>query len=205
MFQISTIDEQAYKVLKQLFSISYIKKNFALAGGTALALQLGHRRSVDLDLFAPKSFVIASLQDTLRKSFKELYIPVKTGRLMFFARIDDVKTDFVMELTPLIEKFVTKGNLKLFSISDIAAMKLHTICGRGKKKDFFDIYTLLHHYSWEEMLELFRKKYNDYELQFLFRSIRYFADADIDPDVYAIAPYKANWNQIKKFISEKCR
>jgi predicted nucleotidyltransferase component of viral defense system len=189
--------------LHRLFSINYIKNNFALAGGTALALQLGHRRSVDLDVFSPKPFVIPKLQDTLRKNFKDLYIPVSTGRLMFFARLDYVKTDFVMELTPLLKDFTKGDGLKLFSVPDIAAMKLHTIAGRGKKKDFFDIYALLHTYSWDELLDFFVKKYNQQQLPFLFRSIHYFEDADNDPDVSAFPPYKAKWGAIKKFIKSK--
>ena len=205
MFQISTMDDTANAVLQQLFSISYIKKNFALAGGTALALQLGHRRSVDLDLFAPKAFLIPKLQDTLKKNFKELYVPVRTTRMMFFAKVDDVKTDFVMELNPLLEKFAEEDNLKLFSVPDIAAMKLHTICGRGKKKDFFDVFTLLHIYSWEELLNFFVKKYGEYQLQFLFRSIHYFEDADKEPDVSAFPPYQVKWGEIKKFIKNKIR
>lgn len=205
MFQISTIDEKAYKVLQQLFAIPYIKKNFALAGGTALALQIGHRRSIDLDLFAPKPFIIPKLQDTLRENFKELYVPVRNNRLMFFAKVDDIKTDFVMELSPLIKKFVEEADLKLFSIPDIAAMKLHTICGRGKKKDFFDVYALLHLYSWEELLKFFVEKYNEYQLQFLFRSIQYFEDADKEADISSIHPYKTKWSEIKKFIKNKTK
>jgi predicted nucleotidyltransferase component of viral defense system len=205
MFQISTIDEHANEVLRRLFSIHYIKKNFALAGGTALALQLGHRRSVDLDVFSTKPFVIPKLQDTLRKNFKELYIPVNTGRLMFFASLDNVKTDFVMELTPVLKDFTGEDGLKLFSVPDIAAMKLHTIAGRGKKKDFFDIYALLHIYSWDELLDFFVKKYNQQQLPFLFRSIHYFEDADNDPDVSAFHPYKAKWSEIKKYIKSKTK
>lgn len=205
MFQISTIDEKAHEVLQQLFAVPYIKKNFALPGGTALALQIGHRRSDDLDLFAPKPFKIPKLQDTLKKNFKELYVPVRNSRMMFFAKVDDVKTDFVIELSPLLKKFVEEDGLKLFSVPDIAAMKLHTICGKGKKKDFFDLYALLHSYSWEELLEFFVKKYNEYQLQFLFRSIRYFEDADLDSDILAFDPYKTKWGEIKKFIKSKTK
>ena len=205
MFQNTILDKNTSTILHRLFGVPYIKKNFALAGGTALALQIGHRLSVDLDLFAPKPFLIPSLQDTLRKNFKEMYVPVKTGRMMFFAKINKVKIDFVMELRPLLMKFIEEENIKLFSVPDIAAMKLHTICGRGKKKDFFDLYTLLHIYSWDELKEFFVKKYSEYELIFLYRSIHYFSDADLDPDVHALAEYKAKWTDIKKFIKKNCR
>jgi predicted nucleotidyltransferase component of viral defense system len=205
MFQISTIDDNALGVLHQLFSVPYIKKNFAFADGTGLALQIGHRRSVDLDLFAPKPFVIPKLQDTLRKNFKELYVPLKNGRMMFFAKINDVKTDFVMELKPGLEKFIEEDNLKLFSVPDIAAMKLHTICGRGKKKDFFDVFALLHIYSWEELRSFFIKKYSEHKFLFLNRSILYFEDAEKDPDISGLHPYKAKWNEIKKFIKKNIK
>lgn len=205
MLRTTIIDNKTFDVLQQLFAVSYIHKHFGLAGGTGLALQIGHRRSIDLDFFAPLSFVMPSLQDALKKKFKESYVPVKNSRVMFFARIDGIKTDFVKEPRPLIEKFILHDNLKLFSVPDIAAMKLHTICGRGKKKDFFDIYALMQLYTWEELKDFFVRKYSEYELIFLYRSIQYFDDAEKEPDIKGINPYNVQWPEIKKFIIKNCR
>lgn len=205
MFRSSILNNKTNKILNRLFAIPYIKKNFALAGGTALALQIKHRHSIDLDLFAPKKMVIPTLQDTLKNNFKELYVPLKTGRMMFFALVDGVKTDFVMEPAPVLEKFIEKNGVKMFSVPDIAAMKLHTICGRGKKKDFFDLYALLRTYSWEDLLDFFIKKYSEYELPFLYRSIQYFDDADKDADVAATDSYKEEWSEIKKIIRKNIK
>lgn len=83
-------------------------------------------------------------------------------------------------------------------------MKLHTICGRGKKKDFFDIYALLELYTWEELLNWFRTKYDDSQLFFLQRSILYFEDAENDPDIIGLSPFLKSWEEIKKTIVTKC-
>jgi hypothetical protein len=56
MFHLSTVEEETYQLLKSLFTIDKVSNQFALAGGTALALQLGHRQSIDLDIFSPESF-----------------------------------------------------------------------------------------------------------------------------------------------------
>ena len=80
-------------------------------------------------------------------------------------------------------------------------MKLHTICGRGKKKDFFDVYALLQLYSRETLIEWFTQKYDDKQLFFLWRSILYFEDAENDPDIEGYPPFTKNWKEIKEFIT----
>jgi predicted nucleotidyltransferase component of viral defense system len=87
---------------------------------------------------------------------------------MLFSYIDDIKCDFVHEPFPIIDTPVEKDGIRLYSIADITAMKLHTICGRGKKKDFFDIYALLQLYEWKQMLSWFEKKYGATQLFFLW-------------------------------------
>ena len=71
---------------------------------------------------------------------------------MLFSFINNIKCDFVHEAAALIQPFLQYDDINYFSIPDIAAMKMHTICGRGKRKDFFDIYCLLQLYTWQEML-----------------------------------------------------
>lgn len=123
---------------------------------------------------------------------------------MLFGFINDIKCDFVQEPATLLEPFKVEDGINYFSIKDIAAMKLHTICGRGKKKDFFDVYALLQLYSLETLIEWFVKKYDDTQLFFLWRSILYFSDADNDPDIDGIAPYTKSWEEIKKYITTTC-
>ncbi len=84
-------------------------------------------------------------------------------------------------------------------------MKMHTICGRGKKKDFFDIYVLLQLFDWKEMLKWFEEKYGSSQLFFLWKSITYFNDAESDPDITGFAPYTATWEEVKEMVKARCR
>jgi len=95
---------------------------------------------------------------------------------------------------------VVNDGINYFSIKDIAAMKLHTICGRGKKKDFFDVFALLQLYNREKLIEWFTQKYDPDQLIFLWRSIFYFDDAENDPDIEGFAPFNKNWEEIKKYL-----
>ena len=124
---------------------------------------------------------------------------------MLFCYINKVKCDFVNEPFRLIEPFLETEGIKYYSLKDIAAMKMHAVCGRGKKKDFFDIYELLHLFSWKQMLEWFELKYGPSHLFFLRKSITYFSDADQDVDIRGIAPYAASWSEIKERIIMECR
>ena len=123
---------------------------------------------------------------------------------MLFSFINNVKCDFICEPAKLINPFINYEGVSYFDIEDIAAMKMHTICGRGKKKDFFDIYVLTENFGWKNMLKWFELKYGESQFYFLWRSITYFTDADEDPDIKAIAPYTKSWDDIKEFIKTKC-
>lgn len=105
----------------------------------------------------------------------------------------------------MINPFLNIDRIHYFSVEDIAAMKMHTICSRGKKKDFFDIYALLQLFTWKDLLNFFKKKYSEDQLYFLWRSIMYFEDADQDPGVRGLKPFDKNWEEIKAIILDKCR
>ncbi|MEO5570664.1 MAG: nucleotidyl transferase AbiEii/AbiGii toxin family protein [Bacteroidia bacterium] len=204
MFHLSTVEKEIYSLLKTIFSVEEIHKNFALAGGTSLALQLGHRTSIDLDIFSYNPF------DTLKT---EREISAQPGlnfqltdrtRSMLFAFINNVKCDFIHEPSRQIQPFIQHDGINYFHIEDIAAMKLHTVCGRGKRKDFFDIYVLAENFGWKNMLKWFEMKYDSSQFYFLLRSIHYFNDADEDAVINGIAPYTKNWEEIKEYIRTNC-
>ncbi len=140
MFHLSTVKEETYSLLKEIFSIPEINGRFALAGGTSLALQIGHRISIDLDIFSPDQFDTRELEIILSSKKDWKFTPVSKSSRMLFCYINNIKCDFVHEPAALLKSFVSADNIKYFSIEDIAAMKMHKVCGRGKKKDFFDIY-----------------------------------------------------------------
>jgi predicted nucleotidyltransferase component of viral defense system len=149
MFHLSTVKEETYSLLKEIFSVPEISNHFALADGTSLALQIGHRISVDLDIFSPQQFDTRELEIILSSKKDWKFTPVSKNSRMLFCYINNIKCDFVQEPATLLKPFITEENIKYFSVEDIAAMKMHTICGRGKRKDFFDIYALLENYGWE--------------------------------------------------------
>ena len=204
MLHLTTIDNETYELLKKLSDIEIISAQFALAGGTSLALQIGHRKSIDLDFFSPLPFDVKELEITLASDSSLNFQFINSNSRMLFCYINSIKCDFVNEPAKLIKPFVLHDEVNYFSIEDIAAMKMHTICGRGKKKDFFDIYALLELYNWEDLIGWFKKKYTEDQLYFLWRSILYFDDAEDDPDIRGLIPFDKNWNEIKKMIVSKC-
>lgn len=204
MFHLFTVKEETYQLLQSIFSIEVINKQFALAGGTSLALQIGHRQSIDLDIFSYDSFDVREIEIAL-SSVPEFDFKLTNARKqMLFAYINQIKCDFIQEPAKLIKPFIEKDGVKYFSVEDIAAMKMHTICGRGKKKDFFDVYALIEKHGWQTMLKWFEEKYDSSQLYFLWRSITYFEDAEEDVDIEGYAPYTKDWQEIKTFIFKNC-
>jgi hypothetical protein len=205
MLHLSTVDPSTFSLLEDIFKLPFVKKNFGLAGGTSLSLQIGHRKSIDLDLFSPTSFSPKETENTLASSSSWHYEPMSQSERMLFCYLNKVKCDFVYEPFPLINPFLEENGVKFYSLADIAAMKMHTVCGRGKKKDFFDIYALLQLYDWKQMLEWFSQKYDKSQFFFLWKSITYFKDADNDVDIRGIDPFDVSWDQVKETIIKKCQ
>lgn len=201
MLHRTTIDISTYLLLQKIFATEIIKNDFALAGGTSLALQIGHRKSIDLDIFSTQAFDVKELEIILTASADFSFDYSGNNSRMLFGNINEIKCDFVHEPATLLEPFKVAEGVNYFSVKDIAAMKLHTICGRGKKKDFFDVYALLQLYSRETLIEWFTQKYDNKQLFFLWRSILYFEDAENDPDIEGYEPFTKGWKEIKEFIT----
>ncbi len=154
---------------------------FNLVGGTALALQLGHRTSIDIDLFSNSDFEEGELVKLLGEKFdyKELYRRTQT----IICLLNNIKTDFLKHDYPLLHPPVTEQGIRFLSNEDIAAMKLHAIIQSGKRfKDFIDIYFLLEHYSMNEMLEFFITKYSYSNQMLALKAVNFFGDIDMDID-----------------------
>lgn len=154
-------------------------KDARLVGGTALALQIGHRKSVDLDFFGG---VDASLQEiTLELSTFASVSPLSESRMMRFLIVDGVKVDIVNYPYSWIDEPVIEDGVTLAGIKDIAAMKLSAITNRGTRKDFVDFYFLLKLFSFEELINLYVQKYSAAQLFTALKSLTYFDDAEQDP------------------------
>lgn len=204
MLQFKTVEPITLSVLRTLMNLPELQ-NFALVGGTALALKYGHRLSIDLDLFSTIPFENNKILDILKKEFgNKLAIESSTAKWGIFCYVEDIKVDIVYYPHPLIDKLEVEDGIRLYSSADIVGMKINAILGRGKKKDFWDLYELLEHYSLEEIIDLHRKKFPDQNLLITIpQSIIYFVDAEESEDPVSLKGQ--TWDLVKKRIQEKVR
>ena len=169
-------------------------------GGTALALQYGHRSSVDLDFFGSFDKEEDLLYSVLRPYADVRKISDKPNIKIFF--MDEVKVDFVnYSIYPWIDAAVEEDGVRLASPKDIAAMKINAIEGRGSKKDFIDVYFLLQHYSLKEIMDFYSMKYLNYSLYRALMSLTYFADAD--PKEMPTMFEEVSWEDMKTYIKQQ--
>ena len=178
MLQTQTVVPELLELLKKLMSENLFSE-FNLVGGTSLALQLGHRNSIDIDLFGNQDINQILFEEKIREFGKvEIY---QSSKNILITQINDVKVDFVNYKYPLLKEFLVIDNIRMLSTQDIAAMKLNAIMGRGSKKDFIDLYFLLNEFSMKEILNFYTQKFNDGSIFLVQKSLTYFEDADIQP------------------------
>lgn len=195
MFHYETIHPDTLELLKKIQSLEMFKEA-RLVGGTALALQLGHRKSIDLDFFGN---VDASLQEiTLELSAFASVSPLSESRMMRFLIVDGVKVDIVNYPYSWIDEPIIEDGVTLAGIKDIAAMKLSAITNRGTRKDFVDFYFLLKLFSFDELIGLYVQKYSDAQLFTTLKSLTYFDDAEHDPMPMMLS--SLNWEDVKSLI-----
>ncbi len=161
MLHTQTVTGATLGLLKQLMARPELTQ-FVLVGGTNLSLRLGHRRSIDLDLFTNEPFNSQALAAIFPEIFSRSEL-VSMSDMMLFFYIEDVKTDMVMLPYPWLKPFEIFDDIRMASLPDIVAMKLSAIARRGVKKDFLDIAALLNHFSLEEMLGFYRTKYKSHD------------------------------------------
>ena len=173
---------------------------FYLAGGTALALHIGHRTSIDFDFYAPRDFDPKALFSQFAKNFpKASSIHVADGTLM--VGVGEIELSFFRYQYPMVKPLVETEHLDLASVHDIAAMKMIAIVQRGTKRDFVDMYYLLKRMSVETLFQITRRKYSVFNKYIGLRSLTYFEDADKKEDKRNIRVFeKIPWEKIKKEI-----
>lgn len=196
MLSFQTVESNTLELLKQLQAFPVLKET-RLVGGTALALQYGHRMSVDLDLFGHIQSTPDQIIDTLR-CVGEIEILNKTSHIIQMV-IKGIKVDVVnYEWYDWIDDPVCEDGVVLASPKDIAALKVNAIVGRGTKKDFIDLFVLLQHYTMTEIMTYYKQKYPDYSEYRAVLSMTYFADAEQQsmPKMFI----EDTWETIKKYI-----
>lgn len=175
MLHLETVAPDTLGLLKYISSTALAQET-RLVGGTALALQYGHRRSVDLDFFGNIGLEDEEIVEILRE-FGETQ-PLKKSKSIKVFTCNNIKVDFVNFNYPWLRKAVKYENIVLADPVDIAAMKISAITGRGSSKDFYDIYELLKNYDLKEILNFYQEKFNDGSVYLALKSLIYFEDAE---------------------------
>ena len=200
MLHLETIEPKTLELLRRLQSLP-IFEHSRLVGGTALALQLGHRKSIDLDMFG---IIDSSPEEILGacKEAGELEIS-KTSRNINIYWVDGIKVDCVNYPYEWLDESRVLDGIRLASVNDIAAMKISAIINRGTKKDFIDLHFLMKEMSLNKILDLYDKKYPDGSRFIAIKSLTYFEDAESDPMPYMFSDI--TWEEVKVSIIDEVR
>lgn len=179
-------------------------KQFYLAGGTALSLQLGHRISEDLDFFTNQDFLVEDIKASLEQ-LGSLRTDMTQGKT-YLGMLNGVKISFFFYKYSLLFPPISFLNVHIADIRDIAAMKLDAIQSRGKKRDFIDLFALLKQgLPIDDIISCLEKKYSrsNYNIQHLLKSLTYFTDAEKDdiPELFI----DSSWPEIKKYIEKEVK
>ena len=177
-------------------------KDYFLVGGTALSLQLGHRRSIDLDLFTRQPFDSHLLFDYLGNTYKNHEIkPVAKFANTLMATMDKIKVDFIQHDYPLLYALKNYGALRMASMDDIAAMKVNAIVQSGERmKDFVDLAEIAKYRTVNQVMDAYHKKYSQgMPAPFAKKAISYFQDVDV-AERPVMMEGKLDWSATKRLL-----
>lgn len=192
--------------LLRLLGQASLLRDFYLAGGTALALRLGHRYSIDLDFFSTTNWVERPTRRIIVDMLSALQVQVLEdvdGNLLL--RTLDVHIGFFGYGHPLLASTYDVEGVAVASITDIGLMKLDALISRGSRKDFYDLYMIMQTIPLPDLLALGRAKYpyaRDFELMAV-ESLVFFenADRDLQPQLLLDLP----WAAVRDFFTEQAR
>ena len=174
-----TVSPTTLEIIRKLCLLEELY-DFELVGGTALALHIGHRISVDIDLFCKNNFEVRPIKECLLDHFAGHQITFDyEAKNTLIGSIDAIKIDFIRHAYPTLKSAETREGVRLSSMEDIAAMKISAITDNGTRiKDFVDLYYLLQHFSLKDIIQFYQTKYQSANSLFALKSISYFNDLD---------------------------
>lgn len=199
MLHQSAVSLSLLEVLRD-FQAKPAATRFALAGGTSLALRFGHRVSVDLDFFTVADFDPEKLAASLAADHQTI-TGLASGTLQLV--INGIKVEFLRHAYPQLADHETVGNVRMWSLEDVGAMKLNAIANRGSKKDFFDIAAMLDCFPLQDIIGHYQTKYRPASLLMVIRSLAWFDDAEAEPD--PITLQGNTWPGVKDTIAKAIR
>ena len=194
------------KKAEKLFSCFSVFKNFYLAGGTALAFQLGHRTSIDFDFFSEKP-ITKNLLKTIERAFRGIHLEVRVNNkdeLTFFA--DEVKITALHYPFPLLLPLVKFRNIRVASSKEIALMKAYTIGRRGSFKDYIDLYFILKEKvaGLPEIVDGAGKKFKSaFDVRLFLEQLLYFED--LRDTKIEFLKRRVGMEEMKKFFEEEIK
>ncbi|KAA6463350.1 nucleotidyl transferase AbiEii/AbiGii toxin family protein [Acidobacteria bacterium AB60] len=191
------IPSQTESTLHLLRSASLLD-DFYLAGGTGLALQFGHRLSLDLDFFSPTRFQ----EDALVQRIQTLagFALASKASSTLHTTIQTTKVSFLGYAYPILYRTNEFMGVPVADPRDIACMKVSAIASRGTRRDFMDLYFCAREFGLSEILGMFDRKYaqaNTSRIHVL-KSLTYFGDAEKDPMPHMLVPI--DWERVKRFF-----
>ncbi|MEM7820511.1 MAG: nucleotidyl transferase AbiEii/AbiGii toxin family protein [Candidatus Aenigmatarchaeota archaeon] len=195
-----------YEVLNKeqkelLPKLAFLKdQGFYLAGGTALALQIGHRTSIDFDFYSKNEFDNKLLSFYIAKKIlnsNEAFSANNTLKI----KVGHLEVSFFYYPYDLIQPPI-ESDILLADKKDIAAMKLLAIADRGTRRDFIDLYFLIREFGLAKLFEFLQEKYPRYDPYHSFLALTYFVDADQEGEFQRFTLLKTapEWDKMKKFF-----
>lgn len=180
------------------------KEQFYLAGGTGLALQLGHRDSADFDFFSENHFDTSAfythLKETLRGTDVLKVLEEKDSLTVVAA--GEIRLSFLRYPYKLLEPRISEENLQIASIKDIGCMKLSAVVSRAVEKDFVDLFFIIKEIPLSELLKLARQKMPDLDSNLVLKSLVYFADV-AEEKIKFQHGHEVSFGEIKRFMEEQ--
>ncbi len=197
----NAVNANTLELLKQLQSKTYLE-GFFLAGDTAIALKIGHRKSIDLDLFSNFDFDVEPMLENLSSDFDfKLYYSAKNT---IKGSVKGVMTDILAHRYPLVAEPEKEKDIQLLSLPDIIAMKLNAIAVSGQRvKDFIDIFFLLDIYDFRRMIAFYKEKYKQYHVLNVLKSLVYFDDIDFSEWPEMITTPTLQWSTVKQKLEKE--
>ncbi len=197
MLHKETVTAGTLDLIRRLMDDAHLQQ-FYLVGGTALALMVGHRISIDIDLFTDKEFDTAQMVKYLSANYEtELK---STGKNSITGFLEGIKFDLIAHQYPNVKPVINLEGIRMLSLHDIAAMKVNAIVGNGTRvKDFLDVHFLLKNITYEEMINAYLKKYPDVSANMARSSLLYHKDIDFTVPVTMIKD-GLKWKEVDRSI-----
>ena len=196
-----TLPVNAQNALAKLGKSNIFTESY-LAGGSALALHLGHRISVDLDFYTRKNVSVEDIPFQINR-FGKFSVTTLEPPHTVAGEFESIKLSLFRYDYPMIGKFSIFKNVKIASIEDIAAMKLSAISGRATKRDYVDLYFISRIYEVDKIIDFYIKKFGDTgnNIYVIMKALGFFEDAEGDEMPKMIK--KVVWNEVKVFFSKE--